>query len=200
MRISRTLLLTAAMAVVPAAATTPAFAAVTATHPTINVRHNDDPPPGQPGPPGLTDQQRQCMEQKGFGPPGERKPGDQPPSREDMQKRWHDRMQAAKDCGVTGFPGGGHRFGGPPMNDQQRKCMADKGFAPGMHHMGDQGRRPSREDMEKRRQDFENARKDCGLPAPQFRGGPGDHGPGGPMQQGGPGPQGAPNGPGGKPA
>jgi hypothetical protein len=190
------MLLTAALAVVPAAATTPAFAADVRSHPTVR---SDD----HPGPPQVTDEQRACMEKKGFGRPGERKPGDQPPSREDMQKRWQDRMQAAKDCGITGFPGPGRHFGGPPMNDQQKKCMADKGFEPGMHHKGDQGQRPSREEMQKRFQDFQNARKDCGLPAFQgFRHGPMGqgpmgHGPGGPMghgpmQQGGPGPQNAP--------
>jgi hypothetical protein len=114
-----------------------------------------------------------------------------------MQKRWQDRMQAAKDCGVTGWPGGGHRFGGPPMNDQQRSCMEQKGFGPMHHDMNRPDQRPSREEMDKRRQDFQNAAKDCGLPAPdQWH-----HGPGGPGAQGDfhRGPDG-PGGPGGKPA
>jgi hypothetical protein len=177
MRIPRTMLLTAALAVVPAAATTPAFAADVRSHPTVR---SDD----HPGPPQVTDEQRACMEKKGFGRPGERKPGDQPPSREQMQKRWRDRMQAAKDCGITGFPGPGHHFGGPPMNDQQGKCMADKGFGPMHHEMGRPDQRPSREEMDKRRQAFGHAAKDCGLPGP----GRWHHRPGGP------------DGPGGKPA
>jgi hypothetical protein len=192
MRIPRTMLLTAALAVVPATATTPAFAADVRSHPTVR---SDD----HPGPPQLTDDQRQCMEKKGFGP-GMHHPGDKPPSREDMQKHWQDRMQAAKDCGVTGWPGGGHRWG-PPMTDEQRSCMDKQGFGPNMKRPD---QRPSRDEMQKRRQAFQDARKQCGLPdrgAMHHRGW-WHHGPGMNTM---PGPNGtetkpAPQGPGGKPA
>jgi hypothetical protein len=187
------MLLTAALAVVPATATTPAFAADIRSHPTVR---SDD----HPGPPQLTDEQRACMAKKGFGP-GMHHPGDQPPSREDMQKRWKERMQAAKDCGVTGWPGPGRHWG-PPMNDQQRTCMEKQGFGPMHRDMKRPDQRPSREEMDKRRQDFEQAAKNCGMTPPrrmQHRGW-WHHGPDGPRWQHGPDAKQAPQGPGGKPA
>ncbi|HEY2831277.1 MAG TPA: hypothetical protein VGJ14_02545 [Sporichthyaceae bacterium] len=166
------MLLTAALAVVPAAATTPAFAADVRSHPTV--RSDDHPGPSQ-----LSDQQRECMAKKGFGPM-QHHPGDQPPGRDQMQKRWHDRMQAAKDCGVTGWPGPGRHWG-PPMNEQQKVCMEQKGFGPGMHRP-DQNQRPSREQMDKRRQAFHDAAQACGLQGPNkwHKGPAGPSGPGGP--------------------
>jgi hypothetical protein len=201
------MLLTAALAVVPAAATTPAFAADVRSHPTVR---SDD----HPGPPQLTDEQRACMEKKGFGP-NMHHPGDKPMNREDMKKHWQDRMQAAKDCGVTGFPGPGRHFG-PPMTDAQQACMEKQGFGPMHRDMNrpDEHQRPSREEMDKRRQemdkrrqDFEKAAKNCGMTPPGqmhhgWRGwhhdGPGmQGGPGGPHQ---PETKPVPTGPGGKPA
>jgi len=136
MRIPSTLLLTAAVAVLPA------------------VRSDD-----HPGPPQLTDEQRACMEKKGFGP-GMHSPSDPPPSRDEMQKRWQDRMQAAKDCGVTGWPGPDRPFG-PPMNDDQRSCMDKQGFHPQHRQLNHSGQQPGGD--EKRREAFEKAATECGM-------------------------------------
>lgn len=173
MRIPRTMLLTAALAVVPAAATTPAFAADVRSHPTV--RSDDHPGPSQ-----LSDQQRQCMEKKGYGR-GVHHPGDQPMNRDDMQKRWQQRMQDAKDCGVTGWPGRGQHWG-PPMNEQQRACMAQKGFGPGMHRPDRNNQRPDRDQMEQRHKAFQDAAQACGLEGRnKWQKGPdGPRGPGGP--------------------
>lgn len=175
----------------------------------------------------LTDDQRSCMEQKGFGgprfSPGERpeRPSREemqkrreefqkrreermkPPTREEMQKR-HEEMQkrrdemqkrsaeraeAAKACGLPERPqwGGGGPEGhgkggpghmqrrGPQVTDEQRACMEKKGFG---RPSGERPKeRPTREEMAKKRSEFESAAKECGLQMPQRRG-PG--GPGGP--------------------
>jgi hypothetical protein len=174
--------------------------------------------PDRPGKPGgwLTDEQRSCMEQKGFGKP-KFTPGERPerPSREEMQKRREERMkpptreemqkrheemqkrrdemqkrraeraEAAKACGLPERPqwrGGpeGHGKGGPghmqrrgpQVTDEQRACMEKKGF--GRPNGERPKERPTREEMAKKRSEFESAAKECGLQMPQRRG------PGGP--------------------
>lgn len=200
MRIPRTILLTAALAVVPIA-TTPAFATAIPGQPTLTIRNADKPPP-LPGLPGTNGQRGHCMQHKGFGPL-QHEPGQQPagpkdkqqPGPNDKQQPQKDQMHSARDCGFAHFPGFGRHHWGRPMTPEQRSCMAKKGFGPGHDDMNrsDQHQWPSQKDMDKRRQDFGKAAKDCGVQAPHgFH-----HGPMGPMGHEGSAGQG---GNGGKPA
>jgi hypothetical protein len=102
MRIPRAVLLTAALAVVPAAATTPAFAADVGSHPTVRSDHHPGPGPGRHRGPPMNEQQRTCMEQKGFGPGMHRPDQQQRPGGREMDKRHQAFHEAAQACGLEG--------------------------------------------------------------------------------------------------
>jgi hypothetical protein len=176
MRIPRTILLTATLAIVPIATTTSAVATTTSG----TIRQADNPPP-LPGLPGMHGQRGHCMQHKGLGPM-QRPPGQKPG---DTQQPPKDKPAGAKDCGFGGFPGFGWHHWGRPMTPEQRSCMEKRGFGPGHHDMNrpDRKQRPSRDERNQRRQDFQKAAKDCGVAAPGgFRRGPmNPNGPHGPM-------------------
>ncbi|MGQ0465304.1 MAG: hypothetical protein ACT4QG_08275 [Sporichthyaceae bacterium] len=151
------------------------------------------------GPRGLTDEQRTCMEGKGFGKP-DFKPGERP-SREDLQKRREEfekrreaKQAAAKECGLPeraqfhrgpggpgGFGGHGGRMHrrGPQLTDEQRSCLQKEGFGKPEFKPGERPKeRPSREEMAQQRSQFEAAATKCGVTMPERRGPSGPDGPG----------------------
>ncbi len=183
MRLSRLVVAAAAVAMVlPAGLATAALADDASAGGGTSAAPQADNPPGPPsgmrgpGGPQLTDEQRTCMEGKGFARP-QFQPGERPerPSREEMEKKRAERMAAAKECGLPERPPGMHRGpggpGGPggghmrrsPLTEEQRSCMEGKGFG---RPSGERGaaERPSREEMDKRRDDFKAAAEACGLP------------------------------------